>query len=143
MTPSRVATMTEPTTSNPTPTLTDECRHVRQVREQRDIAKGVYDAFDAEYKEAHGHLLERFKEEDNHGVKTDKVHFVPSYTRYATIEDRAEFLTWATQHHPELVELKEITGRLNEIVRECDDDGRALPPGLGIYKKEFVSQRAA
>lgn len=131
------------TTSNPSPTLTDECRHVRRVREQRDIAKAVYDEFDEAYKAAHGALLQRFKDEGAEGIKADQVSFVPSGTRYANIEDWDAFKVWATEHHPELLELKPISGRLNEIVREADDDGRALPPGLGIYRKEFVSQRAA
>lgn len=126
-----------------TRTLTEEARDLAELKARYSVAKGEADALKAEFDQAQADLLERMREEGAEGVKTNGINFVPASTTYGQIQDRAEFIRWAEVHDDELLEVKEISGRVNELVRQHLDDGTPLPPGCGFYVREYISQRAA
>lgn len=124
-------------------TLTQAARNLKELKARRDEAKREYEALAEEFKIDQARLLERMEEEENEGIKADGTNFVPSATVYATVQDRSAFVEWATENDPELIEPRERGELINQLVREHLDDGRPLPPGLGSYVREFISQRAA
>jgi hypothetical protein len=124
-------------------TLAQDAAELRAIYEARRTAKDEYDKLDREYKSKQAEFLDRMEAEEVDGIKRDGINFVPASTTYGQVTDRREFVEWAETHEPELIEPKEIGERINEYVRGCLDDGRALPPGLGFYIREYVSQRAA
>ncbi len=87
-------------------------------------------------------LFERMASEKVDGIKYDGTNFVPVETSYGQVQDRSEFVAWAEDEMPELLETKERKALVNELVRERLDNGETLPPGLGFYVKQYVSQRA-
>lgn len=93
--------------------------------------------------EAEHRFFERLEEEGVDSIKVGGTNFVKAETSYGQVQDRAAFIAWCEENKPELVELKERKALVNELVREHLDDGSELPPGLGFYVKQYVSQRAA
>lgn len=67
------------------------------------------------------------------------VMYKPSSTTFATIQDKNALLEYLQDHDDILVEPKIKEADLNQLVRECLDNGQPLPPGLGYYDKEFIS----
>lgn len=126
-----------------TTTVTEDCQSLRELREKRDAAKSEYDDLKESYDLAERDLLERMELEEVDGHKTDGINFVPVKTTYGQVQDREEFVAWAEDHDEGLIEMRERKSNLNELVRERLDNGEPLPPGLGFYVKEYVSQRAA
>lgn len=124
-------------------TLAEQARELKATRDAMDDANASYKDLKKEYDQKHRALRERMEQEEVDSVKTDGVNFVAAATRYGNVEDREAFIAWAEEEQPELLQIRERGDLLNELVRECLDDGRALPPGLGYYVKEYVSQRAA
>lgn len=123
--------------------LTEQAAKLKRLREERDALKADYDSADTDYRKAEFELLERMEQEDCRGIKTGGTNFVPSETTYAQMQDRAEFVEWAEEHNPELLEPRERKALLNQFVREQEDNGQPLPPGLGSYVRRVVSLRAA
>lgn len=85
----------------------------------------------------------RMDEEGVESIKYDGTLFVPSSTVYGQVQDRSEFVQWAEENMPELLETKERKALVNELIREHLDNGQELSPGLGFYVKEYVSQRVS
>lgn len=125
------------------PTLSQACQALRKLKEQEAKAKDKYDELKAKRERAEIELIQRMEGEEAESHKTAGVLFVPTRRPYGTVQDRQEFVKWAQENAPELVEAKERKGLVNEIVRQRLDDGEDLPPGVGYYVKEYVSQRAA
>lgn len=123
--------------------ILDQARELREKRLARDEAKAEFDLKEKDFKEAQAALFARFRDEKSGGVKVDGIGFTPVETTYGTIQDRSVFIEWAEAHDPELVKRVEAKDRLNELVRRHHDDGEPLPPGVGFYTREYVSQRAA
>ncbi len=113
------------------------------------VLKRQAESLDAQTKEAKAlaqtaelALFERMASEKVDGIKYDGTNFVPVETSYGQVQDRSEFVAWAEDEMPELLETKERKALVNELVRERLDNGETLPPGLGFYVKQYVSQRA-
>ena len=87
--------------------------------------------------------MQRLEQDGVDSIRVDGVLFVPAETTYGTIQDRSAFIEWAKENAPEMFEEKERSGLVNELVRERLDNGEPLPPGVGFYVREYVSQRAA
>jgi hypothetical protein len=106
-------------------------------------------ALDTEAKEAKAaaqqaeiEFFERMDTEGVQSIKYDGTNFVRAETVFGQVQDRSEFVAWAEENRPELLETKERKALVNELVREHLDDGAPLPPGLGFYVNQYVSQRA-
>lgn len=130
------------TTNTREHTLSDQLLALRELKQRRDEAKAAYEELKVEYELAERDVMERMREEKCDGHKAGGTNFVPVETNYAQIQDREKFVEWAEAHDEGLIEVKERKGNLNELVREKLDNGEALPPGVGFYVKEYISQRA-
>ena len=133
-------------------------RELGQLRYNRDQAKQKFDELDEELKRVVAQTYEDMEEAgvgsmkidvpifDNDGnlTETRKINFIPSSQDHATIQDRAAFVEWCNANEREdLVSVKENKGDVNSYVRECLDDGRPLPEGVGFYTRATIGQRAA
>lgn len=109
-----------------------------KAKEAYDDAKALADAAEHEF-------FERLDVEGIGSFKHTKlgINFVRAETVYGQVQDRAEFIKWAEDEMPELLETKERKKLVNEIVRERLESGQELPAGLGFYVQQYVSQRAA
>lgn len=124
-------------------TLTEDLKELREIRNMRDDAKDEYDELKDKYESKQADVIERMKEEGVDSQKTDGITFSPQSTVYGQVTDRAEFVKWAEENDPELVEKKERKALINQLIRQKLDDGETPPPGLGFYVKEFIGQRAS
>lgn len=124
-------------------TLAEDSRHLASLRKRYERAAADAKVYKEEMDKAEAALFERMEHEDVGSIKVGSSNFVRAATTYGQVQDRSAFVAWAEEERPELVELKERKALLNEIVRECLEDGVPLPPGLGFYVKQYVSQRAA
>lgn len=123
--------------------LVQELRKLRTLRGKRDRAKEKFDEAEAEFKSQQTHVFELMQANEVGSMKQGDTLFVPAETPYAQVQDREAFVAWAKEQMPELVEEKERKAVLNELIRERLDNGEELPPGVGFYVREYVSQRAA
>jgi hypothetical protein len=123
-------------------TLTQDAIALREKKQATKKLKDDYEQSKREFEDAQQELLDRMEAEECEGVKADGTNFVPSGTVFAQVTDRAEFVAWAEQNDESLIEPKERKELLNQLVRECQDNGQPLPPGVTFYIKSYVSQRA-
>ena len=129
-----------------------------QLRYLRDEAKAKFDELDEALKRAVAQIYDDMEEagvgsmkvevpiKDAQGavIETRKINFIPSSQEHATIQDRAAFVEWChVNDREDLISEKENKGDVNSYVRECLDDGRPLPDGLGFYTRNTIGQRAA
>lgn len=124
-------------------TLSEDARKLGSLRKRYDRATADAKIYKEEMDRAEMALFERMEHEDVGSIKVGTSNFVRAATTYGQVQDRSAFVTWAEENAPELVELKERKALINEIVRQCLEDGVPLPDGLGFYLKQYVSQRAA
>lgn len=123
--------------------IQEEAKVLRQLKEQYTEAKAEYESLKAQFDAHQAQLLERMENESVEGLKVEGINFVPTKTIYGKITDRKEFVEWAEQEMPELLESRERKEVLNEFIRQQLDDGEVLPPGAGFYERNYISQRAA
>lgn len=124
-------------------TLTQQAAQLRKLKQESDALEAKADDARARFKEAELALFHRMEAEEAEGVKHRGTNFVPTSTTYGQVQDRDAFIEWARDHRPELIEPHERKGLVNEFIRECLDNGEPLPPGLGFYTRDYISQRAA
>lgn len=124
-------------------TLAQDAKELRELKQHERAAKDEYESIKERRKRCEHALIQRMEEEEADGIKTDGNNFVPAATVYATVQDRAAFTEWALENDDQLVEYKERGELINSLVRERQDNGEPLPPGLGFYTREYVSIRAA
>jgi hypothetical protein len=122
-------------------TLTSKVRAFRALRKRRDAAVEKADKLSAEYDKAQAELFRLMKDEDVTSVTSGGVHFVRTSTTYAQVQDKSALIEWAQENEPELVAPAPRKGLLNAKARECLDNGEPLPPGMGVYEREYISQR--
>jgi hypothetical protein len=127
--------MTEP--------LPKQCAALKALKAQRDIAKKKYEDLDHEFKRAQFRLMEEMRSQGVESLKVGGTLFVPTETVYAQVQDRSEFVRWAQENDDELIDHRERKEVLSQLVRQKLDDGEPLPPGVGFYVREYISQRAA
>lgn len=125
-----------------TMTIAEEAADLRRLKLAAGEAAGRAAALKAEADEAERHFFERMAEEGVESIKHGGTLFVPVETNYGQIQDRAEFVAWAEENRPELIERKERQKLVNELVREHLDSGEVLPPGVGFYTRQYISQRS-
>lgn len=126
-----------------TTTLSDDLLTLRDLKADRDTANKRFKALDAEFKTQQRRLIERMEAEGTDSLKADGTSFSPVKLEYGTIQDRQEFVVWALENDPELVEYKERGEQLNALVRRLLDDGQELPPGCSFYEREYISMRSS
>lgn len=124
-------------------TLSEDARKLGSIRKRYERAAADAKVYKEEMDKAEMALFERMEHEDVGSIKVGTSNFVRAATTYGQVQDRSAFVAWAEENAPELIESKERKALVNEIVRECLEDGRPLPEGLGFYVKQYVSQRAA
>ena len=127
----------------PQASIEDEARSLRSLRLKRDAAKTAFEELDGQFKGATLGLYERMEEDGIEGIKVDGINFVPTATTFGNVQDRDTFVLWAEAHDDSLLEVKERKRLVNELVREHVEEGKPLPPGLGFYVKQNISQRAS
>jgi hypothetical protein len=123
--------------------ISQDATHVANLKANYERAKKEADDAERAFKEAQMALYERMEHEDIGSLKVGNINFVRAETAYGTVQDRAAFVKWALEERPELVEHRERAALINELVRESLNDGTPLPPGLGFYVRQYVSQRSA
>lgn len=116
---------------------------LRSLKEHRDGAKDVFDAADREFKDFQREVYDYMEANDIDGMKVGGTNFIRTATAYATVQDRDAFREWAKTNDDSLIELKERSALLNALVRERLDNGEDLPPGIGMYTREVIAQRAS
>jgi len=125
-------------------TLAQDARALRTLKLKKKKAKDAYDQAAKAHDEAERALMERMDAEEVESIRSAGVLFSPTRTTYSTVQDPAAFFAWAREHHPELIdEQKHHKGQLHDLVRCALEDEEPLPPGVGWYVDEYVSQRAA
>lgn len=123
--------------------LNEELKQLRTLRYDRDDAKDTFEDLDKKYRAKQAELMQQMEGLGVESMKIDGTNFVPTSTVYAQMQDRGEFVAWAKENAPELLEDRERKDLLNAEVRRCLDDGEKLPDGLGFYVREYISQRVA
>jgi len=124
-------------------TIIEQARELRQLRLELDDAEAVAKSTKLDYVDAERRFFERMEAETVGSVKVDGVNFVPQTTVYGQVQDREAFIQWAESTDESLLEPRERKALINELVREAIEQGAELPPGLGFYTKDYVSQRVA
>lgn len=125
------------------PTVGQELLTLSKYRDEEAQLKKRYEASKAK-REAHERkCMGRMETEEVESYKTRGKLFSNTGITYAQVQDRDAFLTWAHENEPELVKESESKGDLNALVRACLDDGKAFPPGVGSYEKNYISIRKA
>ncbi len=125
-------------------TLVEDAIALAELRQAASRMKADHERVKSEADQAEIEFFERMEHEGVGSIRVDGVaNFVRAETVYGQVQDRAEFIAWAEQEAPELLETKERKKLINEIVRERIDSGEELPPGIGFYTDQYVSLRAA
>lgn len=108
-------------------------------------AKKSWEALRDERKryEVHWYSYMRDRPKRIGSMKVGEKNFVPSETLFATVQDRSEFVEWAQEYAPELIQVEAREAEINRIIRERIDNNEPLPPGLGFYPRQTISIQAA
>jgi hypothetical protein len=123
-------------------TLAEEAAQLHQLKQEATEADSLAKDLKAAHAKAEIGFFERMQSEGVESIKHEGTLFVPVETIYGQVQDRAEFVAWAEEEMPELLEVKERKSLVNELIRERLDTGEVLPAGLGYYVKQYVSQRS-
>jgi hypothetical protein len=123
--------------------LHEQAANLRELKLARDEAKAQAKSLDEQFKAEQTKLMDRMEDAGVDGIKKDGINFVPVTTIYGQVQDRSEFIKWAEEENPELLERKERSELINELARQCLDDGEEFPPGLGFRTRPYISQRSA
>lgn len=123
--------------------LTNKLKELRKVRTARDKANAKYEDLARDYSRLEAELFALMEAEDMSSAKVGGVQYVRAATTYAQVQDKSALIAWAEEHDPELIAPAPRKALLNQKVRECLDNGEPLPPGLGVYEKEYISQRTS
>lgn len=126
-----------------TETVAEQATKLRQIKLAAARAVDRGKELSAEAQAAELALFERMEHDNISGIKVGDTNFIPISTNYGQVQDRAAFIEWAQTEQPELVETKERKALVNELIREALDNGDPMPPGLGFYTKQYISQRAS
>lgn len=129
--------------STATTTLAEDAASAADLKRQATVAQSTADDLKLLAKDAEQHLFERMESDGVGSLRLEGIgNFVRAETVYGQVQDRAEFIKWAGENAPELLETKERKKLVNELVRERLDSGELLPDGLGFYTMRYVSVRA-
>ncbi len=124
-----------------TRTLAQDAAALRVLKEKATKMTLEAKTLTAQAQECEMALFERMDNEGVNGIKVGPTNFVPIETNYGQVQDRAAFIEWAEAEQPELIEPRERKALINELVNEALDNGTPMPPGLGFYTRQYISQR--
>lgn len=128
--------------------LASKLRRLVEVRERRDETKAAADIAEKEYRELEGELWDELDESPIKGaIKIDLgepygvITFQPRETYYGRVLDADAALEHfeRTAQVEEFTQPKIVMSRVNELVRESLEQGKAIPDGLDFYAKRYVS----
>lgn len=123
--------------------LEDQLLELRRLKALESEAKTKYEEARNDHKSFEAELIDRMAAGKIESQSVDGTRFTPTSTIYSSVQDRQAFVAWAKETDDSLIEDKERKEVLNQIVRQCLDDGDELPPGIGFYTREYISQRAS
>ena len=126
-----------------TQTITEQARELAELKRSSEIAASAAATAKDAFEDAQRAFYERLQDEGIGSIKVDGTNFVPAQTVYGQIQDREAFIAWARENEEELLEPRERKSLINELAREAVESGGELPPGMGFYVREYVSQRIA
>lgn len=128
--------------------LESKFRRLAELREQRDIDAQAAKRSEEEYREYEFSLIDQLEDsalsgsvQFDFGGDLGVIKFQPRKTTYGRILDKNA----AMESLEEMAITEEMTSpkieakRLNEMVREYQDQGLDLPEGIGYYDKKFIS----
>lgn len=133
---------------NVTEALASKFRRLVELREERDTTKAAAERAEAEYREYEAELFDELAESPLKGsVKLDLggrfgvVVFTPRETYYGRILDKDKALDYFDRRamSDELTRTEISKGKLNEIVREFLEHGKALPDGVDFRANRGIS----
>jgi hypothetical protein len=130
------------------PEAVAQLRRFMELREARDVTKKAAENAEKEYRDAEGDVYEALEASPVKGtLKVDLgdpwgvVSFAPRETYFGRIYDDYA----ALEHFEERAMVDELTTpkfvmkRVNEIVRDCVEQGVKPPPGIDYYARRGVT----
>lgn len=125
----------------------NKLRRLMEARQLRDEDKAAAEASEAAYREIEAEVHEALADGPvdrlnniDLGPPYGKVSFHAKETTYGRIIDADK----ALEHFEKRAMVDEVSApkfvmaRINEIVREAEDSGQQMPPGLDYYKRRYV-----
>lgn len=122
-------------------------RRLMELRDERDATKTAAEDAEKEYREKEAELWEELEDSPvSGGIKLDigepygVVSFAPVETHYGRVldsEKAQEYFEQSAQVE-EYTQPKIVGARINELARECLEEGKAMPPGLDWYARRYI-----
>lgn len=125
------------------PTLAEDADKLAALKADYDEKNSVAKAAELAFKEFQATTFERMRDEGVESLRVNGVTFSPVAKEYATMQDKEAFIAWARENDEDLIKEAPRDAELNALVRRCLDDKEELPPGVGYYTREYISQRTA
>lgn len=128
--------------------LTSRFRRLVELRDTRDQDKKAAERSEKEYREAEAELFEELEDSPIKGtIKIDLgddigvVTFQPKETYYGRIIDQHSALDYFEERalSDEFTAPKIVMARVNELVRQCIENGDKIPDGIDYYPKRYIS----
>ena len=121
-------------------------RRFLELRDVRDASKAAAEDAEKAYREAEAEVHEALSESIDGTLKVPlgppwgTVSFLPQATTYANVINDRKLEDYLEQRAmmDEYTKPQLVKGRLNELVRELEEAGDEMPPGLETYKKRYV-----
>ena len=122
-------------------------RRLVEAREKRDETDAAARRAAAEYREIEAEVHEELTDGPvqrlnnvDLGPPYGRVSFHAKETTYGRILDKDQALDYIEERQmaDEMTESKIVMARVNEIVRECVEEGQDLPPGFDFYRRPYV-----
>ena len=124
-----------------TVTLQDRLSRLRILKEADKTAAGRADVAHKKYKDYEAETWNAMRDVEVQTTRTDDALYVRRSTIYATVQDQYAFEEWCRSKDlsEAYLEQRPAKARLNEMVRDLQDTGQEMPPGIGWYPNEFIS----
>ena len=122
-------------------------RRLMETRQKRDEDKKALELSEAAYREAEAEVFEALNDSVEGTIKVPlgppwgTVSFRTRETTFGNIYDEEAALEYFEQRMmmDEISAPKFVKRRINEIVRDLDEQGLELPPGVAAYKQRGVT----
>lgn len=124
-------------------TVQQDARAVRTLRLKAVKLKLQYEEAEREFKRTQQALYDRMVSEDMPSFKHGNVTYTKHSTEFGQVQDADAFKRWCDEEGEE--DFFQPTPRkklINELVRERIRNSQPLPPGIGFYTNDYVSQTA-
>lgn len=124
-------------------TLTQDLKKLQTLKAKAAASKKKWEKEKEAADKWEAHCYDRMEQQDTESQKVAGVNFVRYQQTFGSIQDRSEFVKWAEENEPELIESRERKELINQKVRELLDNGQEFPPGLGFRVNDKVGVRGA